>query len=69
MGFDFGVIGTIISFLIGLVLYFVPTYIAFMRNHKNKIPILVINVLLGWTFICWVGALVWALLKDQGSQS
>ena len=59
------VFGILIVVLIGLVLYFVPTFVAFSRNHKNRVPILVLNVFLGGTVIGWVGALVWALLRDD----
>ncbi|GAK13976.1 superinfection immunity protein [Geomicrobium sp. JCM 19039] len=53
-----------IGALIGVAVYFVPTIIAFARNKQNKIAILVLNLLAGWTFLGWVGSLVWALLKD-----
>jgi len=45
-------------------LYFLPTYIAFGSNRKNKIAIAALNILLGWTFLGWVASLVWALKKD-----
>ena len=47
--------------LIAIPLYFLPAIIANSRKHHNSGPILVINLLLGWTFLGWVGALVWAL--------
>jgi hypothetical protein len=50
-------------FGISLTLYFIPTMIAFARNHKNAVAILALNFLMGWTFIGWVASLVWAL-KD-----
>ena len=50
--------------IIFLVLYFIPTIIAFSYNRKNKVAIFVLNFLLGWTFFGWVGALVWAFMKD-----
>lgn len=49
------------------VLYFVPSFIAYKRNHKNKLPIFVLNLLLGWSGIVWIGVLIWALLSDHGS--
>jgi hypothetical protein len=42
-------------------LYFIPALVAFDRRHCNKASILVLNLLLGWTFVFWVAALVWAL--------
>lgn len=50
--------------LIGvIVVYFIPTIIAW--NKRNADAIIALNFFLGWTFIGWVGALVWALTKDQ----
>ena len=30
-------------------LYFMPTFIAFLRQRKNKLAIFILNLLLGWT--------------------
>ena len=43
-----------------LLLYFLPAGIAFRRGHHNRNAIFVLNLFLGWTFIGWVAALVWA---------
>ena len=45
------------------VLYFLPALIAFLRNHKNKLAIFLLNFLLGWTVLGWVGSLVWSVMK------
>lgn len=50
-------------FLVGL--YPLPTYIALRRRKRNVAAILVLNLALGWTFIGWLGVLVWALTVDQ----
>jgi len=44
-------------------LYFLPSFISFLRNHKNKLPIFLLNLLLGWTGFAWVVALVWSTTK------
>ncbi|MCK9615977.1 MAG: superinfection immunity protein [Candidatus Omnitrophica bacterium] len=44
-------------------LYFLPTLIAFLRQHKNKLAIFLLNLLLGWTVLGWVVSLVWSVLK------
>jgi hypothetical protein len=50
-----------ILFLIILIfIYFIPSIIASNRHHKNKDAIIILNLLLGWTFLGWVVALVWA---------
>jgi hypothetical protein len=38
----------------------VPWLIALTRGHHNLAAIFLLNLLLGWTFIGWVAALVWA---------
>lgn len=40
-------------------LYFLPTFLA--RNKRRRVPIIVLNILLGWTLLGWVGALIWVL--------
>jgi ABC-type transport system involved in cytochrome c biogenesis permease component len=49
--------------LLGLIVlvYFIPMYVAYYRGHPNAMAIFALNLLLGWTFIGWVIALVWAL--------
>jgi Superinfection immunity protein len=44
----------------GLLLYFLPWFVAWNRNHTNLLAIFVLNFFVGWTFIGWVVALVWA---------
>jgi hypothetical protein len=56
--------GTIGGFVLLALLaggYFLPTIIATLRNHRNAGAIVAVNVLLGWTFIGWVVALVWSM--------
>jgi hypothetical protein len=48
--------------LIGL--YFLPSFIAAVRRKRNTAAIFSLNFLAGWTFIGWVGALVWAMIKE-----
>ena len=50
--------------LVGPVVYLVPAAVAWNRKHNNRAAIITLNILLGWTVIGWVGALVWAMTKD-----
>lgn len=45
------------------VVYFAPTIIAVMGDHKKHGAMAVLNLLLGWTFIGWVAAMVWSVAK------
>jgi hypothetical protein len=51
--------------IIFMAIYFVPSIVAMAREHEQKIPILLLNIFLGWSVIGWVVALVWASLKQK----
>jgi hypothetical protein len=57
--------GAGVGLLIVLVLYFVPSVVAFVRAHHNKWAIFALNLLLGWTFLGWIGALVWSFTRPS----
>jgi hypothetical protein len=46
-----------------LLVYFIPTFVASARNQENRFSIFALNLVLGWTVIGWIGALVWAIHK------
>ncbi|MCZ7618757.1 MAG: superinfection immunity protein [Myxococcota bacterium] len=50
---------------LGLLLYLVPWLAARDRRHPKETAILVLNLLLGWTLLGWVAALIWAF-TDAG---
>jgi hypothetical protein len=47
----------------GLLFYFVPTIAG--RKKRNAQAIMLLNLLLGWTLVGWVVALVWAVAKEK----
>jgi ABC-type transport system involved in cytochrome c biogenesis permease component len=49
-----------------LVLYFAPACVAALRKHHQQNAIFVLNFLLGWTVLGWIGAMVWAATATQG---
>lgn len=51
--------------LVILGVYFLPTIVA--GRHRNSSAIFILNLLLGWTFVGWVIALVWAFTKPDQS--
>jgi hypothetical protein len=56
-------------FFVGLALaaalYFTPTIVAFLRHSRQRLPVLVLNLLLGWTFVGWVVSLVMAVGRTE----
>jgi len=51
---------TILLCLFGLLIYFLPSFIAIRRKHSYVLQITLLNALLGWSFFGWVAALIWA---------
>ena len=49
--------------------YFLPTLIAAGRHAQHEMGILALNLLLGWTFLGWVGALVWAVSDSVSKEA
>ncbi len=57
--------GLISLALIGILVMYIPFFIALARGHKNKVAIFFLVTFLGWTFLGWVVALIWGLLKQE----
>jgi len=57
---EIALVSTIIFFPAAVALYFSPAIVATQRDHPATAGITILNLLLGWTLLGWVGALVWA---------
>jgi len=55
----------ILIIIITALIYFIPSIIATNSNHKNALGIVILNLLLGWTILGWVGALIWSVIKKD----
>jgi hypothetical protein len=55
--------------LIIFPLYFLPTIIAKARKNSNTTGIFVLNLFLGWTFLGWIGAMIWAFSSGSSKQA
>jgi len=58
-------VAAIVIFL-AICVYLLPTIVASARKVRRQYAILALNVLAGWTFVGWVGALVWAIADTPG---
>ena len=56
----------IIILIVGLAIYFIPSWIGY--NHRNIGSIFILNLLLGWTLIGWIVAFIWAVSNDSKPQ-
>lgn len=66
-------IATLLGFLclgvVSLLFYFLPAFVAGLRGHQDTPAIFILTLLLGWTFLGWVAALVWSFTevkRDRG---
>ena len=55
----------IIEIGIAVIIYMLPTIIAAFRKYKNMKPIVVINIMFGWTVIAWFALIGLALFHDS----
>ena len=58
-----------VGFFLFLAVYFLPTIVAVARGHHNAFAIFLLNLLLGWTGLAWILALVWAATNRLTSQA
>ena len=54
--------------LILAFIYFTPTIIAYSRGHRNALAIFLLDLFLGYTFIGWVGALIWSVYNGESTK-
>lgn len=53
-----------------IMVYFIPSFIAIARKHVHVLQITILNAFLGWSFLGWVAALIWATMckSDENAQ-
>ena len=54
--------GFIFIIIVGCI-YFIPAIVANQYEHRDTQAIFFTNLLLGWTFLGWAIALIWAMKK------
>lgn len=60
-----GVLLMIAAVVAAVLLYFAPTFVAWMMNSRQVGAVVVINLIFGWTVLGWCVALVIALWESQ----
>lgn len=56
-------------FALAALVYFVPTFVAYYRKSANMTAVVLVNLLLGWSMIGWIVALILAFAGDSGAQA
>ena len=48
-----------------VALYFLPAIVADRKGRRNVLLLALLNALFGWTVVCWIAAMYWALHPDS----
>ena len=61
----------VVFFMLALFssVYFLPTLLAFGRKMRYRLPLFVVNIFFGWTFIGWVFCMAWAFWPDRDERN
>jgi Superinfection immunity protein len=60
-----GLVVFVMAVLVAVGIYFLPTIVAASGQKRKTGAIFVLNLFLGWTFLGWVLALVWAVADER----
>lgn len=60
----------VMAFVLGIFIFYVlPSIIAIYRKHPNVVPVVLINLFLGWTLIGWIVAIIWSATAIDTSKT
>ena len=54
------VLGILILVGLAFYIYLIPTFVAYNRQHPQRVFIMLLNLFLGNTLVGWIAALIWA---------
>jgi hypothetical protein len=54
------VLGILILVGLAFCIYLIPTFVAYNRQHPQRVFIMMLNLFLGNTLVGWIAALIWA---------
>lgn len=49
--------------IVGIIVLLIPIFVS--KGKKNRLPIILVTIFLGWTLVGWIGALIWAILSPK----
>jgi hypothetical protein len=59
---------TVIELILIVIIYLLPTIVAFGRDIPHKATITIFNIILGWTLIGWLVLFIWALSAETAPE-
>ena len=54
------------AFIVAVAIYALPALLAWSMGSPHRMAITLLDVLLGWTIIGWIIALIWAVMSGNG---
>lgn len=57
-------INGLVIFGLAIMVYCLPTALAFFKSHKHRWAISFLSLILGWTVVFWVACMTWALMNQ-----
>ena len=58
-------VGGAILLAIAIGVYLLPSIVAMRRRHHQRLAIFMLNLLLGWSGLGWIVALIWACTRVE----
>jgi hypothetical protein len=58
----------VIQLLLAVIIYMLPTMIAYARDIPARHNIMLANIILGWTVIGWFVAFLWAMMAETQAE-
>jgi predicted PurR-regulated permease PerM len=58
-------VGGAILLAIAIAVYLFPSIVAMRRRHHRRLAIFMLNLLLGWSGLAWIVALIWACTRVE----
>lgn len=53
------------SIFLSIAVDIMPTIIAYNKKHIDRLGIFLLDILLGWTVLGWIGAMIWACILNN----
>lgn len=51
-----------------ITIFFIPTSVALFRDSSKKRGVFWVNLLVGWTGIGWIIALIWSFMSESEAE-
>jgi hypothetical protein len=52
--------------IVAVAIYVLPALLAWSMGSPQLMAITLVNLLLGWTILGWIAALIWAVMSGNG---